>query len=410
METGGSKKNRSRELPPLPQRGQRTLPTMSSQDTTVEDFPASKQKKKRVRKENNGVDDTDDQGMEMGGLGSHRVSEVEDHLTLEATTDAPPQRRRRKKKTPTIDLEDDQADLVNGDAADQATDGEELVRKPKKKKKPKVTESQLPDELDVEEDDIVTDAPPPIPQHALFSAPQGQSQPVGKVFVERNKRFQAAERSDWRKTSDQMDNMADFQLVQPLWTTRDVSIRVHEGFRVFGLYCHGFLAGYAVWNVVVVYMLAGQHLTALSNLLEQYHSLAYPSQSLLYMLLAISTVAAFDRLNLAKGTMALRDFITLDPVALASFLYFSALVLSLSQQMTSDRINLYSSFNSTLWPPGSEHQILHPWVTVNLVVALLVGLAWIFIATRPEADYTEGYLMAMEIEPLKPEDKSEITA
>lgn len=41
-------------------------------------------------------------------------------------------------------------------------------------------------------------------------------------------------------------------------------------------------------------------------------------------------------------------------------------------------------------PTGSEHQILHPWATVNLVVALLVGLAWIFIATRPEADYTEG--------------------
>ena len=66
-------------------------------------------------------------------------------------------------------------------------------------------------------------------------------------------------------------------------------------FRVFGLYCHGFLAGYAVWNIVVVYVLAGQHLTSLSNLLEQYNSLAYPSQSLLYMLLAISTVAAFDR-------------------------------------------------------------------------------------------------------------------
>lgn len=32
------------------------------------------------------------------------------------------------------DLEDDQADLVNGDAADQTTDGEEVVKKPKKKK------------------------------------------------------------------------------------------------------------------------------------------------------------------------------------------------------------------------------------------------------------------------------------
>lgn len=356
------------------------------------------------------MDDVDDQGMEMGGLGSRRESEIGEQLTLEVATDAPPQRRKKKKKAATIELEDDQADMMNGDAADQTTDGEEVVRKPKKKKKSKFVESQLSDELAVEEDDIITNTPPPIPQHALFSAPQGQSQPVGKVFVERNKRFQAAERSDWRKTSDQMDPIPDFQHLQPLRTTRDVSVRVHEGFRVFGLYCHGFLAGYAVWNVVVVYMLAGQHLTALSNLLEQYHSLAYPSQSLLYMLLTISTVAAFDRVNLAKGSMALREFITLDPVALASFLYFSALILSLSQQMTSDRINLYPAFNTTLWPPGSEHQILHPWVTINLVVALLVGLAWIFIATRPETDYTECYLMAMEIEPPKPEDKSEMTA
>lgn len=41
-------------------------------------------------------------------------------------------------------------------------------------------------------------------------------------------------------------------------------------------------------------------------------------------------------------------------------------------------------------PPGSEHQILQPWIVVNLVVALLVGLAWFFISTRPDMDYTEG--------------------
>lgn len=41
-------------------------------------------------------------------------------------------------------------------------------------------------------------------------------------------------------------------------------------------------------------------------------------------------------------------------------------------------------------PPGSEHQVLNPWVTINLVVALLVGLAWIFIGFKPEKDFTEG--------------------
>lgn len=406
MAAGGPKKTRPRELPPLLQQGQRTLPTMSSQDSAGD---APKQKKKKLRKEST-VDDMDDQGLEMGGLGSRRASEAGDQLTLEHPTDTPSQRRKRKKKAAT-DLDNDQAELVNGETVEQNTDGEEVVKKRKKKKKPKAAESQLPDELAVEEDDIVADAPitAPVPQQFLFSASQGQSQPVAKVFVERNKHFQPAERSNWRKSHQQMDNVADQQHLHSEWTTRDVSVRVHEGFRVLGLYCQGFLAGYAVWNIVVVYFLSGHQLTSLSNLLEQYHGLAYPSQSLLYLLLAISSVAAFDRVNLAKGWMALREFITLDPVALASFLYFSALVLSLSQQMTSDRMNLYRAYNTTLWPPGSEHQILHPWVTVNLVVALLVGLSWIFIATRPDTDYTQGYLMSMEIEPPKG-DKSEMTA
>lgn len=408
----GATKIRVRELPPLPPRPhfQRALPSinMSSLDNTDE-AALPKQKKKKLRKEKtNGMDDMDAEvGLEMGGLDSRRQSEVSGHVTPEDTAEAPPPQRRKKKKKHAIpDLEDDQTDLANGDAADPTPDGEEPVRKHRKKKKTKVVESH--DELDVEEDDIIADTSPPIPQHALFSAPQCQSQPVGKVFVERSKRFQATERADWRKSSELTENLPDFQHLHPRWTTRDVSLHVHEAFRCLGLYCHGFLAGLAVWNVVVVYMLAGQQLTALSNLLQQYQGLAYPCQSVLYLLLAISTVATFDRVNLAKGSVAVREFITLDPVALASFLYFSALVLSLSLQMTSDRMNLFLSSNTTLWPSGSEHQILHPWVTVNLVVALLVSLAWIFIAMRPGTDYTTGYLVAMAIDPPKSQDQSEL--
>ncbi|KAF3857461.1 hypothetical protein F7725_009320, partial [Dissostichus mawsoni] len=411
--------------------------------------PAQKRRKKKVKKETNGVDDIDDHGMAMG----RRESKNEEHLTFDETTDAAPQRRRKRKKAPTIDLDDDQADLVNRDAADQTTDGEEVGKKSMKKKKSKVVESPFPDEFDVEEDDIISDTPPPIFQYPLFAAPQGQSQPVGKVFVERNRDDAAACgtlkdilmcrvcscfravpgcRALRLEEGEHPDGEHEDFNVQPLCSTRDVSLRVHSGFRVFGLYCHGFLAGYALWNMVVVYMLAGQQLTALSNLLQQYHSLAYPAQSLLYLLLAVSTVAAFDRVNLAKGSVALQEFITLNPVALASFcestlftisnchmasshtlcslfpaVYFSALILSLSQQMTSDRINLYPDFNTTLWIGAPDSA---PWVTVNLVVALLVGLAWVFIATRPETDYTHDYLDAMRIEPPKQEDKSEMTA
>uniref|UniRef100_A0A3Q2YIB1 Transmembrane protein 237a n=1 Tax=Hippocampus comes TaxID=109280 RepID=A0A3Q2YIB1_HIPCM len=245
------------------------------------------------------------------------------------------------------------------------------------------------------DDDIVASAPSPIPQHSLFSAPQGSSQPVGRVFVERNRRFQA-ERVEQLRHPDQVDDYLEPR--QMTWTTRDIAIKIHSSFRVLGLFCHGFLSGYAVWNVSVVYVLAGERMSALANLLQQYHSLAYSAQSLLYLLLAISTVSAFDRVNLAKASMALRGFITLDPAALASFLYFTALILSLSQQMTSDRIHLYPTANETLWPPGSEEQILRPWIVVNLVVALLVGLAWAIISTRPDIDYTEEFLMSMEVE------------
>ncbi|XP_020360151.1 transmembrane protein 237A isoform X1 [Oncorhynchus kisutch] len=412
MDTGGfqAQSMRRRDLPPLPQRGQRALPPMSSQDT-VDVMPVPKSKRKKSKSQVDGVESPEaDSGMEMaqvGGLSSRRSSEVIQALTPDSP-EAAPQRRKKKKKAATVDMEDDQADLVNGDGLVQNTAeaGEEVTKKPKRKKKSKVSETQYVNELHVEDDDIITDAQPPVPRHSLFSAPLGQSQPVGKVFVERSKRFQAADRSDRPKSSDQVDNFVD---IQQMWTTKDVSLRVHGGFRGVGLFCHGFLAGYAVWNIIVIYALAGKHLTTLPNLLQQYHSLAYPAQSLFYLLLAISTVSAFDRVNLAKGAMAMREFVTLDPVALASFLYFSSLVLSLSQQMTSDRINLYPSANETLWPPGSEHQILNPWIIVNLVVAVLVGMAWIFISTRPEMDYTEGFLMAMEIESLRPEEKSEMS-
>ncbi|XP_072304464.1 transmembrane protein 237B-like [Eucyclogobius newberryi] len=383
---------RPRELPPLPQRGQRTLPDTPNEDSVEE---APKHKKKKLRKQFT-VDDADDGGVEMRGVSSSRLSDPGEHRPSDSLPDPAPQqrRRRRKKKAATTDLEEDRAELVNAEAVEQNTEGQEVGRKIKKKKKSRPVE--LPDELDVEEDDITTDGPP-APPHSLYSPPQAQSQPVAKVFIERNRRFQASERVAGSGRSEQQEHMD----LQPLdvWSTRDVSVRLHQGFRTVGLFSQGFLAGFAVWHMVVVYVLAGPQLTALSNLLHQYHGLASPCQSLLYLLLVLSTVSAFDRVNMAKVSLALKQLMTLEPVALVSFLYFCALILALSQQMTSDRINLFPSLNSSLWPVGSEQLTLHPWVTVNLVVALLVGVSWIFISTQPDTDHTEVFLMSMRMEP-----------
>ncbi|XP_076118641.1 transmembrane protein 237A [Alosa pseudoharengus] len=369
------------------------------------EMPIAKPKKKKAKKEIIEVDDPDEKsaedGLEMEGLSSRRESESREPLTPEPPP-SPPQKKKKKKKAQNLELELEQMELANGDMADQPVDGEEVTKKTKRRKKPKAVEMQFHNELTVEDEEL-SDPHGSIPQRSLFSAPMGPGFPMGKVFVERNRQF--GDRLDLPLPSMQLD---EFMEVRTMWSTRDVAMRVHSGFRIIGLFSHGFLAGYAVWNIIVVYVLAGEQLTTLPNLLQQYHPLAYPAQSLLYLLLAISTVSAFDRVNLAKASMALRGLLTMDPAALASLLYFAALILTLSQQMTSDRIHLYPTGNQTLWPPGSEQQLLKPWIVVNLVVALLVGLAWVFISTRPDMDYTEEFLMAMEVEDYRHDDKLDI--
>ncbi|XP_026232502.1 LOW QUALITY PROTEIN: transmembrane protein 237A-like [Anabas testudineus] len=372
-------------------------------------MPTVKSKKKKPKKE---VIDGEEQGeggleVEMEEVTSRSRSNSRDPLTPEPQ-DPAPQKKKKKKKSPAIDQEAEHDDMPNGNTAEPG-DGEDMTvtvtRRTKRKRKAKVMEHS--NDLGAEDDDIITDAQSPIPQHSLFSAPHGHSQPVGKVFVERNRRFQA-ERAEHLRHSELMDDYMD---PRQIWTTRDVAMRVHSGFRVIGLFSHGFLAGYAVWNIIVVYVLAGDQLTTLPNLLQQYHPLAYPAQSLLYLLLAVSTVSAFDRVNLAKASMALRGFLTLDPAALASFLYFIALILSLrhpcpalASPLSFCPRTLCSSSSSR--PPGSEQQILQPWIVVNLVVALLVGLAWAVVSTRPDIDYTEEFLMTMEVEGYPRGDES----
>ncbi|XP_060784811.1 transmembrane protein 237A isoform X2 [Neoarius graeffei] len=366
----------------------------------------TKPKKKKAKKEIDGVKELEEEtgpAVEKAELASCNPPESKDALSPEPHDIPLHKKKKRKKMANTFDMESEQQDLVNGDTQTSPADREEVTRKSRRKRKSKITENQHNTSV-VEDDNVVTDAHTSISHRSLFSAPLGHSQSLSKVFVERNRRFQATDRLDLGH-----EQVEEFMEVRSTWNTRDVALRVHSGYRIIGLFCHGFLAGYAVWNIIVIYVLAGEQLKTLSNLLQQYHSLANPAQSLLYFLLAISSVSAFDRVNLAKASMALRGFLMLDPAALASFLYFAALILSLSQQMTCDRINLYPIANESLWPPGSEHQILQPWIVVNLVVALLVGLAWFFISTRPDMDYTEESLLSMEIDDyLQYKDKSEI--
>ncbi|XP_036029651.1 transmembrane protein 237 isoform X2 [Onychomys torridus] len=384
----------------LTQHPPRALPPVPS--AIQDDIPLSHPKKKKSRTKSTLVS-ASSEGLAEPIVDRRSENSEPPAAGLKQSPEAPFQRRQKKTRPPP-ELETSFSGkpsspslLRNENGIDVEPPSEPVIPKPRRKaKKTQPAELQYANELGVEDEDIITDEQRTVDQHSRFTAPTGISQPVGKVFVEKSRRFQAADRSELIKTTENIDVSMD---MKPSWTTRDVALSVHRAFRMIGLFSHGFLAGCAVWNIVVIYVLAGDQLSDLSNLLQQYRPLAYPFQSLLYLLLALSTVSAFDRTDFAKTSVAIRNFLALEPTALASFLYFAALILSLSQQMTSDRIHLYTpSGNGSLWAAEVEERILGPWIIVNLVVALLVGLSWLFLSYRPAMDLSEELMFFSDVE------------
>ncbi|NWR37803.1 TM237 protein, partial [Tachuris rubrigastra] len=124
-----------------------------------------------------------------------RQSESSEPLTPEHQ-DIAPQRKRKKKKVPTDSetsfTQQNVASLFqNGNGMDVPEAEETVVRKQRKRpKKPRPAEMQSPNELEVEEEDILEDEHRKSPdQQPVFAAPTGISQPVSKVFVEKNRKF-----------------------------------------------------------------------------------------------------------------------------------------------------------------------------------------------------------------------------
>ncbi|XP_075927314.1 transmembrane protein 237-like isoform X5 [Petromyzon marinus] len=264
---------------------------------------------------------------------------------------------------------------------------EKVTRKPKKRTKKNQQRDQVHYESDlpVEEEDVVTrDAVVLGPSEApLFVLPTSTSQPLSKVFVERKSGFQAAERQQLGVRQAAVSPTNEFLAPRPLPSPRDVALRVQKGFRVVSLFAHGVLAGFALWNTVLVYVLWQKN-----SLPGQYEPLAIPAQELAYLLLALSTISAFDRVDLARPQVFLRGLITLDSAAWASVVYFSALVLSLSMTKSSHKLASQSD-----WSLQDES----PWIILNMIVSVMVVFGWLILSLSPTSDHSTENMFGMEL-------------
>ncbi|NWX23757.1 TM237 protein, partial [Aegotheles bennettii] len=79
----------------------------------------------------------------------------------------------------------------NGNGVDVPEAEETVIRKQRKRtKKARPAEMQCSNELEVDEEDIIEDEQRKSPDsQPVFAAPIGISQPVSKVFVERNRKL-----------------------------------------------------------------------------------------------------------------------------------------------------------------------------------------------------------------------------
>ncbi|ESO94700.1 hypothetical protein LOTGIDRAFT_239485, partial [Lottia gigantea] len=212
-----------------------------------------------------------------------------------------------------------------------------------------------------------------------------RSQPTGKLYIETNRGFKGEDKAKLAKKIAEEEKTREFDIVEPSsMTTMEFGLQTHKIFKTFGLFLHGLLAGIALWHIVIVYILSQFPTT---DFLQHYRPLAMPVQCMYYILLALCSVSACDRCDVANtsGRFFLKA-LSLQNTAIAIVIYFLALILSICLISTEDKINLYDT-KPELWTDAVESDSeLSLWRTLNTVRGVSIILGWVVLSVAPNAD------------------------
>lgn len=388
-------------------------------------------KKKKKRKPPDMPDGNVD---EENGIGEAPAIE-----TLKASPGASRRKREGRKSHIPRSVSDEIIQHSNGNAkqkgkrpkskfiADDSPDGEEEgpktphlrppSGKPKsKKKKPKpITSGDENYHADGEDllfsaDDLVTGEvqvetaqQPPASQVTVLP-----SQPVPKLFMERKGGFASEDKKRLIKRRDRERRLQEEAPEEINYTTTQCALSTHRVFLTSGLFCHGLLAGYSLWQCVVVFVLSselqGTGKDGQTQFLEQYSRLAQPASSVYYFLFALCTVSVFDRFDIARpDRQFFRGLLTFQSGAISILIYLIALIFSVSIAAIDDRISLFLKSDppycepncpedGALWMDDEAASRLYIWRIINLIRAIGAILGWLVIAITPTTDYTSEHM------------------
>ncbi len=113
-------------------------------------------------------------------------------------------------------------------------------------------------------------------------------------------------------------------------------------FRAAAVFAHGFLAGLAFWQLLMVFVLwDGAGATGL-DFVALYSPMAQPLSCLFYLLTATCLVSVLDRYDLAQFSWRhLRMLVTFRSGGLSIVIYLAALVVTLAMANLDDRLSLH---------------------------------------------------------------------
>ncbi|XP_070569802.1 transmembrane protein 237-like [Ptychodera flava] len=350
---------------------------------------------------------------------SEEILQQEQNGSVESARETTP----RKKAKPKTKEESPEGGDDGGETSRTPRSKPPSGRKPKKRKQQRVAMSadedyQADGEVSVDfmvhEEDLITadrerSNDVPMPSH-MTTLP---SQPTNRLFMERKTGFKSEQKSRLAKAKETQEERRE-EPVKTV-TSPELAMSVHRGHMTISLFCHGILAGFALWQCVVAYSLSAD---GDENFLANYYRLSLPAMAMYYFLLAVCTVSAFDRYDLARPNRKFfKGLLTFQSGAISILVYLITLIFSVSITALDDRIGLYGTTDpplcepncpdDSLWQDNEAEYRLYVWRILNLMRVIGAILGWIILSLTPTTDYTQDHLKQTD-EPLWDEADTEM--
>lgn len=211
------------------------------------------------------------------------------------------------------------------------------------------------------------------------------SQPIAQMFVEEERGFRAVIGVPGAASPIQ-DIACDGHPPKEVQSAVGLAVKTEKFFHTFSTFCHGLLAGMALWQCIIVYQLGPPHFET-ADFFSHYSSLSQPMQTLFYFFFVICIVSAFDRYDIgnpqcSKCTLACRSGLII------VIIYPISLLLSLGIANIDDKMSLHN-YNTSLWITENAVDMdsdLFYWKILNLGRCIGAVLGWIIVALQPSVN------------------------